>query len=274
MSAPVDIRGQKFGELTAIEPTDKRRGSYIIWRCRCSCGKEVFATAKDLRAGNTKSCGHILRANITGQRFGRLTAIEPTDRIVRSGVVWRCICDCGNETFVTVKDLRSGNTKSCGCLNHERRPLPANFVDGTRISMLSSTPPKTNTSGVRGVSWSKQKQDWEAYIKFKGVLYHLGHYKKLEDAAKARARAEEAMYEPKVEEWKSQNPDLPAPVPVQKNTSPRCNIYADGKTGSYRVRIRYQGKMISLGTYHSLHEAIDARDQKREELGMPPIPHE
>ena len=61
--------------------------------------------------------------------------------------------------------------------------------------MLSSTPPKTNTSGVRGVSWSKQKQDWEAYIKFKGVHYHLGHFKRLEDAAKARARAEEDYFQ-------------------------------------------------------------------------------
>ena len=274
MSAPVDIRGQKFGELTAIEPTDKRRGSYVIWRCRCSCGKEVFATAKDLRSGNTKSCGHILRADITGQRFGRLTATEPTNQIVRASVVWRCKCDCGNDAFVTVKDLRSGNTKSCGCLNHERRPLPENFVDGTRISMLSSTPTKSNTSGIRGVSWSKRKQDWEAYIKFKGVHYHLGHYKKLEDAAKARARAEEAMFEPKVEEWKSQTPVLPAPVPVPQKDSPRCNIYENKKTGGFRVRIMHQGKMINLGTYHSLREAIDVRDKSRAELGLPPIPHE
>ena len=160
MSAPVDIRGQKFGELIAIEPTDKRRGSYIIWRCRCSCGKEVFATAKHLRSGNTKSCGHVRRSNITGQRFGRLTAIEPTDRVVRNNVVWRCICDCGKEAFVAVKDLRSGNTKSCGCLNLERHSVPPDVVEGTRISTLGDKPPKSNTSGVRGVSWSKQKQDW------------------------------------------------------------------------------------------------------------------
>lgn len=57
MSAPVDIRGKVFGELTAIEPTGLRRGGRIVWRCRCSCGAEVFVPAKELRSGNTKSCG-------------------------------------------------------------------------------------------------------------------------------------------------------------------------------------------------------------------------
>lgn len=264
MSAPVDIRGQQFGELTAIEPTDRRRGCYVVWRCRCSCGKEFFATAKDLRSGNTRSCGHILRADITGQRFGRLTAIEPTDQIVRTSVVWRCKCDCGNEAFVTVKDLRSGNTQSCGCLNHERRPLPANFVDGTRISMLSSTPPKTNTSGVRGVSWSKQKQDWEAYIKFKGVHYHLGHFKRLEDAAKARARAEERLFSPAIEKWE---------VPHRKRKSPAMNIHLT-TYGKYNVYFQFNGEKINVGVFATLPEAIAARDEKRAELGLPPIPHE
>lgn len=264
MSAPVDIRGQKFGELTAIEPTDKRRGSYIIWRCRCSCGKEVFATAKDLRSGNTKSCGHVRRSNITGQRFGRLTAIEPTDRVVRNNVVWRCICDCGKEAFVAVKDLRSGNTKSCGCLNLERHSVPPDVVEGTRISTLGDKPPKSNTSGVRGVSWSKQKQDWEAYIKFKGVFYHLGHFKNLEDAAKARARAEENLFSPAIESWNVQPPQ-------NKPISPAMNIYRT-VYGRFSVYFRYKGKRCNVGTFDSLPEAIAARDKKRAELGLPPIP--
>ena len=55
------------------------------------------------------------RIDITGQRFGRLVALEysHTDRDRKA--VWLCKCDCGNSHLARTKDLRSGNTKSCGC---------------------------------------------------------------------------------------------------------------------------------------------------------------
>lgn len=56
------------------------------------------------------------RKDITGQVFGKLTAIEcagkkPGKRYYQ----WRCMCECGNETVVDISALTSGNTKSCGC---------------------------------------------------------------------------------------------------------------------------------------------------------------
>lgn len=54
--------------------------------------------------------------DIAGQRFGRLTAVKHIGS--KNGrAVWLCKCDCGKETIVYGKSLRSGNTKSCGCLN-------------------------------------------------------------------------------------------------------------------------------------------------------------
>lgn len=32
---------------------------------------------------------------------------------------WKCLCDCGNEVVVTSSNLRSGHTRSCGCLEKE-----------------------------------------------------------------------------------------------------------------------------------------------------------
>lgn len=52
--------------------------------------------------------------DLAGQRFGRLTALEPAGRYKRE-TTWRCICDCGGETTVSSCNLRKGNTKSCGC---------------------------------------------------------------------------------------------------------------------------------------------------------------
>lgn len=57
--------------------------------------------------------------DISNQRFGRLTAIERCGEI-GSRSLWRCKCDCGNETVVSISNLRNGHTSSCGCLMVER----------------------------------------------------------------------------------------------------------------------------------------------------------
>lgn len=51
-----------------------------------------------------------------GQRFGNLIAVEPIGYTGNKRIVWRCLCDCGNETFVASDKLISGHTRSCGCL--------------------------------------------------------------------------------------------------------------------------------------------------------------
>ena len=56
----------------------------------------------------------------TGQRFGRLVALQCMGRTAYQKIVWRCICDCGQETFVSSGSLASGNTVSCGCYLKER----------------------------------------------------------------------------------------------------------------------------------------------------------
>ena len=57
--------------------------------------------------------------DITGEKFGRLIAIEPVGANRFHKVMWRCICECGKETVVVGSDLRSGAVRSCGCLHSE-----------------------------------------------------------------------------------------------------------------------------------------------------------
>lgn len=61
--------------------------------------------------------------NLVGNRYGRLIVIKETDRrITRGGHsvrYWECMCDCGNLTVASSNQLRSGNTKSCGCLRKD-----------------------------------------------------------------------------------------------------------------------------------------------------------
>ena len=63
--------------------------------------------------------------DITGEKFGRLTVIEkvprPSHIKSQKTTYWRCLCDCGNETIATKSGLKSGNTRSCGCLLKESK---------------------------------------------------------------------------------------------------------------------------------------------------------
>ena len=64
--------------------------------------------------------------DLTGRRFGRLLVLrrEGTyyyDDGFVAVPLWRCRCDCGRETVVQGPCLRSGRTRSCGCLREEMR---------------------------------------------------------------------------------------------------------------------------------------------------------
>lgn len=65
----------------------------------------------------------VAREDMTGRVFGRLTVVEYAfTRKTPSGqgkVNWRCLCECGREAIVPVQNLKSGDTRSCGCLNLE-----------------------------------------------------------------------------------------------------------------------------------------------------------
>lgn len=74
----LDIRGEKFNRLTVlsveeikVKKTPNREYKYILWKCICDCGKEVFTTTDMLKRGQRKSCG-CLKAEKTGLR-SRLT---------------------------------------------------------------------------------------------------------------------------------------------------------------------------------------------------------
>lgn len=57
---------------------------------------------------------------MSGKRFGRLTVLRLADVYNKNeGAYWICICDCGKERQVKGYFLRSGKTRSCGCLHNE-----------------------------------------------------------------------------------------------------------------------------------------------------------
>ena len=105
--------------------------------------------------------------NLAGQKFGRLTAIKPTEKRDTDGsVIWECQCDCGNTAEVAHIKLKRGYTRSCGCLAKEAKEergkeafkdnISNKFVDGTNIDFPEGKRGlmTTNTSGATGVCLS------------------------------------------------------------------------------------------------------------------------
>jgi len=52
-----NLKGQKFGRLLVLKPTEKRSGTSVVWLCRCDCGNIREATAQTLKRKKIKSCG-------------------------------------------------------------------------------------------------------------------------------------------------------------------------------------------------------------------------
>ena len=94
---------------------------------------------------------------------------------------------------VRQSNLQNGWTRSCGCLRNPQKNL--HYADGTCLEMLQpDVMYKNNTSGVRGVYYNKKRHKWIAQIMFKQKCYYLGGYDQIDDAAKARAEAEEKLF--------------------------------------------------------------------------------
>lgn len=128
MGKLIDLTGNVYGRLTVIK-RGKNIGKATAWLCKCSCGNPdlVLIRGDHLKSGVTQSCGclhkesfsNIAKNNkvdLLNKRFGYLTVIEETPLRYHNSIVWKCLCDCGNEVLVPNNHLQDGNRRSCGCI--------------------------------------------------------------------------------------------------------------------------------------------------------------
>lgn len=69
------------------------------------------------------------KLDLTGQRFGRLTALSVIGKDRWGCMIWRCSCDCGKLTEVSSGRLKIA-TRSCGCLIGENHLIHGNAKHG------------------------------------------------------------------------------------------------------------------------------------------------
>lgn len=220
MPAARDYTGARFGRLTAVEPTAKRHGTMVVWRCRCDCGQDVYVDSgtlgrwhgKDacslacdgcrgiIRIANPGVGKAVLAEDLSGRRFGRLVAKRYAGG--NDGAVWECECDCGNVCNVGAHELLNGNTSSCGCGNDDNRGLigsRAPHEDGTHLGVIKGLKEPRSNTGITGVTRTRSGR-YVAKITLRGKAMRLGTFDALEDAAHERRNAEKELFEPILEE--------------------------------------------------------------------------
>ena len=125
-----DEIGKIYGRLKVLEvdldykEQHKTKVSGYYYKCQCSCENKTIITVSgiNLRNGHTKSCGCLIKEgcnkkDLTGQIFGFLKVLYPTEQRTSSYITWHCLClNCNNECDVISRHLIDGRTSSCGCL--------------------------------------------------------------------------------------------------------------------------------------------------------------
>lgn len=220
--------------------------------------------------------------DLTGQRFGRLVVINQAssyiDKKGRKFVRWFCLCDCGNIIIVKADALRSGNTKSCGCLNKEivvennkklkkrynRYDLSNEYGIGYTFDNEAFYFDVDDYDKIKNYSWSIDTEGYVVSNKFNGKYYttvkmhrlimncqdnkmvdHINHTKN--DNRKNNLRIV-------TNQQNCMNRKL------SSNNSSGCSgVHFDTKTSKWVARITYMNKEYYLGSFDNKDEAIKAR---------------
>lgn len=180
----IDLTRQRFGKLLVIDRADNNGSGKVCWNCKCDCGQGKVAIRSDLRATHVRSCGclikekNIQKNNLIGQKFNRLTITEYCGKYK-----YLCLCDCGKEKIVNIYSLKTGHTKSCGCL-HREKTIQRNKING---------PLKHNC-------WTKEEDDiLKKFYILKGSKYCCNLLDRTKDAVSKEIK--KLNLEPKIIKW-------------------------------------------------------------------------
>jgi len=141
-----------------------------------------------------------LRIN-TKQRFGRLVIVKEVNAKRQGITLFRhflCQCDCGNKSIVSLHNLWSGHTNSCGCLFREnlvkRNTIHGMFGTSTYKSWANAKERCQNKKnkeyknyGGRGIKFCRRWQSFKNFLEDMGIrpvnltierIDNDGHYSK------------------------------------------------------------------------------------------------
>ena len=224
MREKYNLLGQKFGRLNVVEFAGVGNDRKYLWKCMCDCGnkEEIIVKGKDLRSGNTKSCGCYQKQRLRETRK-KYNTYDLSDEF---GIGYT---SKGEEFYFDLEDYdlikdycwyknsyghivyKNKETKLCmhrivlGAedinydVDHINRKPFDNRKNNLRIcshgeNIYNSSLQKNNKTGVTGVFFNSKNSNWWAYITSEGERKYLGVFNNIEDAIIARLQAEKEYF--------------------------------------------------------------------------------
>ncbi|AFL99510.1 AP2 domain-containing protein [Desulfitobacterium dehalogenans ATCC 51507] len=210
----INLSGQKFGRLTAIERAENR-GTKTMWLCECDCGNRKIIAAGDLGSGRTNSCGCLRKEYVAAKNYihghtdDRLNSIwrdmkkrcyNPRNKSYKDyGARGIELCNEWRNDFMSFYKWAIANgysdELSIDRIDNDKGYEPSNCRWATRLTQnINQRIRKDNKTGVRGVRWDKNLGKYEAFISIKGVRFGLGFFEGLDEATKVRRDAEKQYH--------------------------------------------------------------------------------
>lgn len=199
------------------------------------------------------------RNDLRGQKFNRLTVIEFSHMDKNNGAVWKCLCDCGNESFVATSQISLGHTKSCGCLRLEEanKSNTSHGMHNTKLYRRWASMKRRCKNqddpiyGGKGIGYDPR---WESFENFYKDM-HEGFSPELEidriDVTKG--------YSKENCRWANHNENNFNKNIQPNNTSGKTGVSLHKPTGKFRAYITVNRKQINLGLYEHFEDAVSAR---------------
>ncbi|MBO5567402.1 MAG: hypothetical protein J6A79_00405 [Clostridia bacterium] len=229
MGKVVDMIGKRCGRLTVYargpDYTDPHSGYHRAqWWCECDCGNTVLVMGKNLRRGNTKSCGCYQREKCA--EAGRSSKGFNSYEFFGDVAVGTTLQ--GDKFFIDAEDyekvsqhywykhhqgyfvsntdngrialhrfvLNAGPDDKVDHINHQKEnACKANLRIVTTVQNCQNQAlSKNNSSGCTGVNYNKRRSKWISRLMKNGFSYFLGAFDTFEEAVAARKAAEEKYF--------------------------------------------------------------------------------
>lgn len=215
-----DIVGHKHKMLTVESNSGElfQDGS-VLWNCRCECGNIVKLTSWQFRKATSCGCYRKIkdRKYNTYKKQGAYTLVfdaKGNYTIVDTKLLLKIkkyywfkddrgyfisVTGTNHKTAIRLHNFVFGRLPKGFEVDHKNRKKydnrRCNLRQATRAeNNINHGVPKSNTSGYVGVSFSKQKNKYRAYITVKGIQISLGLHTTPEEAYRARLEAEKKYY--------------------------------------------------------------------------------
>lgn len=196
---------------------------------------------------------------LVGQRFGKLVVEEQLESTPTGHRRWLCRCDCGNAFVSTTGNIKRRTTPNCGCL---KSPDLTGRVFG-RLTVLGRSE-KRSTRGERTTPMWECRCECGA-ITYKATDTLTNPNVSMCHACAAKSGAQTARQSAGFVGG-TQLSKICSMSPTAANTSGCRGVYYDPKTNRYRARLKFQGKIMSFGSYEKFEDAVKARKLAEEEI--------